>query len=209
MYNHGFHPRSGRGLRSDQRSAARSGLQKATKLIVSSQKGNPKGAGATAPSQDADTTVSGAQMVALFAARNAGVRFLRKPSTGAEPTSFPARPSGGFGYTTASGANLPRSAIGSLILYGQGHRFDAYKNSVEYLKKRRSVIPAQVLQPLLYLPGHLPNQRLLWNSEFPELPPPVHPGRRRSWNGSYGDLRTSAALLSLALNYRYLPIYER
>jgi hypothetical protein len=31
-----------------------------------------------------------------------------------------------------------------------------------------------------------------------------------SWNGNYGQtFATSAALLSLALNYRYLPIYER
>ena len=31
-----------------------------------------------------------------------------------------------------------------------------------------------------------------------------------SWNGNYGKaFSTSAALLSLALNYRYLPIYER
>ena len=31
-----------------------------------------------------------------------------------------------------------------------------------------------------------------------------------SWNGNYGNtFATSAALLSMALNYRYLPIYER
>ena len=31
-----------------------------------------------------------------------------------------------------------------------------------------------------------------------------------AWNGNYGKtFATSAALLSLALNYRYLPIYER
>jgi hypothetical protein len=30
------------------------------------------------------------------------------------------------------------------------------------------------------------------------------------WNGNYGTtFSTSSALLSLALNYRYLPIYER
>ena len=31
-----------------------------------------------------------------------------------------------------------------------------------------------------------------------------------SWTGNYGTtFATSAALLSMALNYRYLPIYER
>jgi hypothetical protein len=35
-------------------------------------------------------------------------------------------------------------------------------------------------------------------------------GSSGSWSGSEGDaFATSAALLSLALNYRYLPIYER
>jgi hypothetical protein len=49
-------------------------LQKAVRLIVSAQEENNLHAWRYSPdSKDADTTVSGAQMVALFAARNAGI----------------------------------------------------------------------------------------------------------------------------------------
>ena len=49
-------------------------LEQAVKLIINSQSRNPFGAWRYSPeATDADTTVSGAQMVALFAARNAGI----------------------------------------------------------------------------------------------------------------------------------------
>ena len=38
----------------------------------------------------------------------------------------------------------------------------------------------------------------------------VTQGSNGSWSGNHGEAYcTSAALLSLALNYRYMPIYER
>ncbi|MBT3568221.1 MAG: squalene--hopene cyclase, partial [Opitutae bacterium] len=75
MYNHGFATLAlaeAYGITNDLRLGP--ALQKATDLILGSQKGNSKGAWRYGPeSKDADTTVSGAQMVALFAARNAGL----------------------------------------------------------------------------------------------------------------------------------------
>ena len=109
-----------------------------TKLIVSSQKNNPKGGWRYSPeSQDADTTVSGAQMVALFAARNAGIKVPEEAIERGKAYVLSCQDSrGGFGYTTSSGANLPRTAIGSLILsLAKDTDSDAYKNSVEYLKE--------------------------------------------------------------------------
>ena len=75
MYNHGFATLALAeyyGLSND--TSIGPALKKATNLIVSAQKTNPKGAWRYSPdSKDADTTVTGAQMVALFAARNAGI----------------------------------------------------------------------------------------------------------------------------------------
>ncbi|MGB9604154.1 MAG: squalene--hopene cyclase, partial [Limisphaerales bacterium] len=75
MYNHGFATLAlaeAYGAVNDERLGP--ALKKAVDLILVSQTKNPFGAWRYSPeSTDADTTVSGAQMVALFAAKNAGI----------------------------------------------------------------------------------------------------------------------------------------
>ena len=75
MYNHGFSTLAlaeSYGAVDDARLGP--ALQKAVELIVDCQERNSLHAWRYSPqSTDADTTVSGAQMVALFAARNAGM----------------------------------------------------------------------------------------------------------------------------------------
>ena len=77
MYNHGFATLALAeyyGLTND--TSIGPALKKATNLIVSAQKTNPKGAWRYSPeSKDADTTVTGAQMVALFAAKMQVLKF--------------------------------------------------------------------------------------------------------------------------------------
>jgi hypothetical protein len=218
MYNHGFATLAlaeAYGLTNDLRIGP--ALEKATKLIVSSQKNNPKGGWRYSPeSQDADTTVSGAQMVALFAARNAGVKVPEEAiDRGKEYILSCQDSSGGFGYTSSSGANLPRTAIGSLILsLAKDTDSDAYENSVEYLKKNAKFgDQGHKFYSLYYTSQAMfrasPSLWNSWNSQnFKTLQ--SSQTDNGSWNGSYGKtFATSAALLSLALNYRYLPIYER
>jgi hypothetical protein len=218
MYNHGFATLAlaeAYGLTNDLRIGP--ALEKATKLIVSSQKNNPKGGWRYSPeSQDADTTVSGAQMVALFAARNAGVKVPEEAiNRGKEYILSCQDSSGGFGYTSSSGANLPRTAIGSLILsLAKDTDSDAYENSVEYLKKNAKFgDQGHKFYSLYYTSQAMfrasPSLWNSWNSRnFKTLQ--SSQTDNGSWNGSYGKtFATSAALLSLALNYRYLPIYER
>jgi prenyltransferase beta subunit len=139
MYNHGFATLAlaeAYGLTNDLRLGP--ALEKATMLIVSSQKSNPKGGWRYSPdSQDADSTISGAQLVALFAARNAGIKVPEETIEKGKAFLLTCQDSkGGFGYTNASGANLPRSAIGSLILsLAKDTTTDAYRSSVEFLKE--------------------------------------------------------------------------
>src|SRR3954471_2807429 len=138
MYNHGFSALAlaeSYGQVDDDRLGP--ALEKAIKLIISSQSRNPFNAWRYSPeSMDADTTVSGAQMVALFAARNAGIavpedaiqkglRFFLKCQT----------PEGGFGYTGATSPNGARTAIGCLMLaLAKEKKTKEFENAFKYLK---------------------------------------------------------------------------
>ena len=218
MYNHGFATLAlaeAYGLTNDLRLGP--ALEKASKLIVSSQKSNSKGGWRYSPdSQDADSTISGAQLVALFAARNAGIKVPEEAIEKGKAFLLSCQDSnGGFGYTAASGANLPRSAIGSLILsLAKETNTDAYRNSVDFLKKNSQFGDQGHQYYSLYYTSQAmfrasPSLWNSWNSQnFKRLQSTQT--ENGSWNGNYGQtFVTSAALLSLALNYRYLPIYER
>jgi hypothetical protein len=218
MYNHGFATLAlaeAYGLTNDLRLGP--ALEKATMLIVSSQKSNPKGGWRYSPdSQDADSTISGAQLVALFAARNAGIKVPEETIEKGKAFLLTCQDSkGGFGYTNASGANLPRSAIGSLILsLAKDTTTDAYRSSVEFLKENAQFGDQGHKYYSLYYTSQAmfrasPSMWNSWNFQnFKRLQSTQKDNG--SWNGNYGQtFATSAALLSLALNYRYLPIYER
>ena len=75
MYNHGFACLALAelyGTLNDERIGP--ALEKAVSLIISAANKNPQNAWRYYPdSNDFDTTVSGTQLVALFAARNAGI----------------------------------------------------------------------------------------------------------------------------------------
>ena len=218
MYNHGFATLALAeyyGLTNDLKIGP--AVRKATNLIVSAQKTNPKGAWRYSPdSKDADTTVTGAQMVALFAARNAGVEVPDQVIDKGKQFLLECQDDkGGFGYTGNSGANLPRTAIGSLILaLDKDTKSDAFKNSIEYLRENaRFGDQGHKFYSLYYTAQAMfrstPDDWSKWNLEnVRQLQ--AKQAENGSWNGNYGNtFPTSAALLSMALNYRYLPIYER
>jgi hypothetical protein len=216
MYNHGFatlalaeaygevnEPRLGPAL------------EKAVKLIINSQARNPFGAWRYSPEAvDADTTVSGAQIVALFAARNAGIgvpeeaiqkalRYMLRCQT----------PEGGIGYTSASSPNGARTAIGVLTLaLAKEKKSNAFKNAFAYLQKAPPDISYQ--QYYLYYAAQAffhasPEAWNEWNKKNIRTLASSQ-SQEGSWDGQFGPtFSTAASLLSLALNYRYLPIYER
>ena len=216
MYNHGFatlalaeaygtvnNPRLGNALK------------QAIKLITTSQANNSNKAWRYTPeSKDADTTVSGAQMVALFAARNAGIGVPEDAIQQGIAYFHKCQTSdGGYGYTSPSGANAPRTAIGVLVLaLAKQKDTDEFTQAFTFLRNAQN--NNSYYQYYLYYASQAyfhadPKLWREWNQKnIVEL------GNAQngdgSWTGQFGaTFCTSASLLSLALNYRYLPIYER
>lgn len=218
MYNHGFATLAlaeAYGAVDDARIGP--ALEKAVELILTSQAANPMGGWRYSPeNRDADTTVSGAQVVALLAARNAGlgipdqaidkaIRFYQRCQSG----------DGGFGYTNASGGSPPRSAIGTLV-FGLSRR----KNTTHFRAGFRHLrqIPNEAGINYFYYYVYYAAQAYFhadmvawsnWNTEMVKLLQ-TRQNLDGSWSGRHGQsFSTSMSLLALALNYRYLPIYER
>ena len=218
MYNHGFACLALAelyGTLNDERIGP--SLQKAVSLIISAANKNPQNAWRYYPdSNDFDTTVSGTQLVALFAARNAGIEVPKDTIEKALSSMINCQDSkGGFGYSSSTGANLPRTSIGSLVLsLAQKTETEAYRKSLIYLQKNAAYgdqahkyyslyYTAQAMfraSPELWNEWNAKNVRTLLDSQQKD----------GSWRGNHGvTFSTCSALLSMALNYRYLPIYER
>ena len=220
MYNHGFATLAlaeSYGMVDDARIGL--ALKRAVALILTSQKRNPMKAWRYSPqSNDADTTVSGAVLVALLAAANAGIPVPEKAIDDAlKFYALTQCADGGFGYTGPSGSNLPRSAIGALAYsLARRKKTNVYKRALEYITNRQNMIQSgSYYYYFLYYGSqaffHAPDKKIWkrWNAvNIKSLR--MLQGSNGAWSGSYGNsFSTAAALLSLALNYRYLPIYER
>ncbi len=218
MYNHGFATLAlaeAYGMVDDPRLGP--ALKQAVDLILTAQKANGFGGWRYSPeSTDADTTVSGAQVVALFAARNAGLAVPEQAIERALLFYQSCQGSdGGFGYTNASGTSAPRTAIGTLVFAlarrQQTRPFQAAARNLAQLGHRDG---SGYLFYYLYYAAQAHfrsdmNQWRKWNVENVKILSETQLADG-SWSESQGTLfATSAALLSLAVNYRYLPIYER
>jgi hypothetical protein len=192
-------------------------LRKAVDLILTSQKQNPHGGWRYSPNaSDADTTVSGAQMVALLAARNAGIAVPDEAiKKGLEYYRSCQEESGGIGYTNPGGGNTTRTAIATLVA-ALSKRKDThlFNFAWNFLKTGRGYHEGSYYFYTLYYQAQALFQAdmqewRVWNEQnFRELKSVQ--SADGSWAGQYGTaFCTSAALLSMALNYRFLPIYER
>lgn len=217
MYNHGFATLAlaeAYGAVNDPRLGP--ALQKAVDLILTSQAHNPNGAWRYSPeSPDADTTVSGAQMVALMAARNAGIGVPEDAVNKALKFFVSCQtPDGGIGYTGPGGPNAVRTSIACAVLsYAKQEKSAAYKGTLGFLKNNREdqgpyheyylYYASQAMfrgGPAIFDPWNAENIKTLTHTQAAD----------GSWNGQLGPtFCTATSLLSLALNYRLLPIYER
>jgi len=218
MYNHAFATKAlaeAYGVIDHPKIAG--ALDKAVNLILSAQKRNRFKAWRYTPdSLDADTTVTGCQLVTLFAARNAGIAVPDEAIKNGLAYLARCRSSdGSYGYTSASGGKPTLTAIGVLCLaLAKDTDSKGYTSSLGYLKK--SIDYRDRYYPFYY--EYYMSQALFhadddawreWNAKNIRYMATIQ-GRDGSFPGNQGaSFNTAGALLSLALNYRFLPIYEK
>ena len=195
-------------------------LELAVRAAITSQKRNPNGAWRYQPNgRDADTSVSGAVIVGLLAARNAGIEvpdevidkaiaYFKSMTSKAGEVAY----AGGLG---GFGESMARSSIATLA-YAVARRKDLgeYKATLDYIKQRLEQPATNYLEYVRYYEAQALFQGDLaswekWNKLLVrQLKESQSPDG--SIRGQFGPtISTSLSLLSLALNYRFLPIYER
>lgn len=218
MYSHAFATKAlaeSYGVVEDPRIAP--ALKKAVDLILGAQKNNRFGGWRYTPdSRDADSTVTGCQLVTLFAARNAGIAVpdeaIRK---GNAYLSNNRGANGAYGYTSAGGGKPTLTAIGLLCLSLAKERDSkGFQASLAYLKNqldyRDRFYPYYyeyyMAQALFHADEAVWRE---WNARNIRYLATIQ-AADGSFPGNQGpSFNTAGALLSLALNYRYLPIYEK
>jgi squalene cyclase len=219
MYSHGFATLALAevyGMIDDPRVGP--ALKKAVGLIVKSQN-RLGGWRYNVNSQDADSTVSGAQMVALRAAANAGIEV--PIDTIRRGVVFYKRcfcAGGGFGYIGPQNPNAPRSGIGLLVLSLSGeYRSKEAKATADWLLSHGQ----QGVGQYFYYACYYCSQAMFqaggkywrhWNETMtPTLISMQDRGGSWSQNATTGGVvcSTAMALLSIEINYNFLPIYQR
>ena len=197
-------------------------LEKAVELILKSQDNNRLGVWRYSPdsTNDGDTSVAGACIVALLAARNAGMAVPQKNI--ARALNYFQRcqgEDGGIGYTKRGGGNMARTSIGALVYAIGRQRYEScYKKSVEYIIKNSDSTGAgeHNYSYMIYYQAQAYFQSDMkvwwdWNKRQTAV---VKRAQAKDGGIYFSDTNgpefsTAMSLLSLALNYRYLPIYER
>ncbi len=221
MYNHGFATlglAEAYGAVQDERIGP--ALKRAVELILTSQEKNRFKAWRYGPeSQDADSSVSAACFVALVAARNAGLRVPDNAIDGALKffTDCQNPTGGGIGYTPGSGSHggNATTAIG-VAAFAYARRKDQPTFIKAFTALKKSANDGGSSYPFY---GEYYASQAFFQSDVKEWEK-WHDIRVQqllesqnedgSWDGSLGSsLSTSFGLLSIALTYRYLPIYER
>jgi hypothetical protein len=210
------------GMTGRQRSIG-AALELGVRAAVTSQKKNTYGGWRYSPdSTDADTSVAGAVLVGLLAARNAGIEVPDESIDKA--ISYYVKmtaPSGQVGYSGGLGGfdeSMARISIATLV-YAVARRKDLpqYKATLGYLMNKiestgspghGGVEYQRYYQAQALFQGDVDvwekwNKLLIRQLKLTQQPD-------GSFKGQYGPaLSTSLSLLALALNYCFLPIYER
>jgi hypothetical protein len=233
MYQHGFGMLAlaeaygavdDRGL-----GAARSigaALELAVRAAVTSAKSNPYGAWRYGPdAKDADTSVSGAVMMGLLAARNAGIEVPDETITRAIRYFVSMTgPNGQVGYSGSLGGGSDAVTSIAVLVEAIARKKDLaeYKRSLVYLKERSQSAAAagdgypaytRYYRAQALFQGDVETWEQ-WNAGLVRELKTLQ-GKDGSFSGfagrggSGGTVDTSLALLSLAVNYKFLPVYER
>lgn len=217
------------GMTADAELAERTqrALGRAIKLILMAQNlpKSPDNAGGwryQPTSRDSDISVSGWQLMALRAAKSAGCDV---PSENIDRAvaylKHCAVPSGGFAYQPGQSANNPRTGTGILALEICGeHLTPEAVAGAEYLVRH----PPKWSSPYFFYEVYYCSQAMFQMGDsyflvyYPRLVQILldHQDKDGSWLSGDGNDRsggrnycTAMAVLALAVEYRYLPIYQR
>ena len=220
MYNHGFATLAlaeSYGAVQDERIGP--ALKKAVELLLTSQEKNKFKAWRYSPdAQDADSTVSGACFVALIAARNAGVKVPDKAIEDALKFYGDCQNpgDGGIGYMPRSGSHGGATTAIGVAAYAYARK----KDQVTFVKALKSMKSSEDGSgggyPFYYdyyaAQGFFQGDFTAWQSWNEKHVKRL--GEMQNDDGAFDaglgpGTCTALALLSIALNYRYLPIYER
>jgi len=196
----------------------REALRKAVRLIVSTQ--NEEGGWRYQPVRaDADLSVTVCQVMALRAARNAGV-FVDKSviDKAVEYVRRSQNPDGGFRYMLAPGGSaFARSAAGVVTLQYAGHYGAAeVEHGLAYLER---YLPPDEHTIGHYFYGHYYAAQAMyfagderWRAWWPVVRDEIV-GRQApegSWRGQAGtEYGTAMALIILQMPNRLLPIFQK
>lgn len=197
-------------------------LELAVKLAVTAQKKNPAKGWRYAPGDpSADTSVVGAVLMGLLAARNAGIDVPDASIDGAMDymKSMTNADSGEVGYSGLGGLGESgaRTAIACLVFsIGKRKHWPELDGTKQYLADHLDISPQQhwaeyeryYKAQALFQADYDSWQK--WNRiTIRELREMQSDDGQIGKSGHGPAYSTSMSLLALALNYRFLPIYER
>lgn len=196
-------------------------LELAVRCCITAQKKNSAGGWRYTPgSTDADTSVSGAVLMGLLAARNAGIEvpdesieralaYYRNVTSDTGMVAYSGGLRGGMGQS------MNRSAIATLVYaVGKKKNWDEYEATLQHITTR---IEHQEMGFPYYFRYYMAQALFQgdfeawrkWDRENTRVlrTMQLDDGSFQSNHGpAYG---TAMALLSIALDFRFLPIYER
>lgn len=192
-------------------------LDLGVRCAITSQKNNQWGAWRYSPtSTDADTSVTGAVLMGLLAARNAGIKIPDESINKAlDYIKKMTNKRGSVGYSGGGGGSQNMQAIGMLVLsIGRRKNLAEYKAIASQVTK--NLESNQMSYP--FYNRYYMAQALFqgdvkawekWNRRTIRLLKEQQSDDGSFSSGHGAAYGTSMSMLALALNYRFLPIYER
>lgn len=192
-------------------------LDLAIRCAATSQKKNRWGGWRYTPdSSDADTSVTGAILMGLLAARNAGMEVpdevvkgamdYMNRSTGRDGS---VAYSGGFG---GMGESMNRSAIATLVSAVSKMKDDGkYQSTLKHITSRLDHKESSYKEYFRYYMAQalFQGDYEAWKKWNAATVRQLADSQREDGSFEGGAYGTAMSLLALALNYRFLPIYER